>query len=47
MECHKDKIEKSVYYHEDYANGLSKYEYEKEVNNDFQQAIAQAVAIYK
>ncbi|MGO3751730.1 MAG: VapE domain-containing protein [Peptoniphilaceae bacterium] len=47
IECHKDGIEKSVYYHEDYANGLSKEEYEKEVNYDFEQAIAQATFIYQ
>lgn len=47
VECHKDRIEKSIYYHEDYANGFKKEEYEREVNYDFEQAIAQAVSIYK
>ncbi|MGO1580127.1 MAG: VapE domain-containing protein [Peptoniphilaceae bacterium] len=47
VECYKDRIEKSVYYHEDYAAGLSKEEYERKVDYDFEQAIAQAVSIYK
>lgn len=47
VECYKDRIENPVYYHENYANGISKVDYEKEVSYDFEQAIAQATYIYK
>lgn len=47
VECHEDKIEKSVYYSKDYANGLSKEDYNEEANYDFEQAVAQATYVYE